>query len=104
MPPLSIVIPSHRRDDLLRLCLSSVTRFAPPDTEITVVDDGSPGGSVSRAAAGFAGVRVVRRAKAGGFCVAANAGIAAATAPVVELLNDDAEVTAGWADAALKWF
>jgi GT2 family glycosyltransferase len=27
-----------------------------------------------------------------------------ASAPVVELLNDDTEVTEGWADAALAWF
>jgi GT2 family glycosyltransferase len=104
MPPLSVVIPSHKRTDLLRLCLASVTRFAPGGTEVIVVDDGSPGAIVSQAAAEFAGVTVVRRAKAGGFCAAANAGIAAATAPVVELLNDDAEVTTGWADAALRWF
>jgi GT2 family glycosyltransferase len=49
-------------------------------------------------------VRVIRRPKPGGFCAAANAGIAAASAAVVELLNDDAEVTAGWADTALRWF
>ncbi|MBA4188409.1 MAG: glycosyltransferase [Planctomycetaceae bacterium] len=101
---LSIVIPSHRRADLLRLCLASVQRFAPPNTEVIVVDDCSRDAVVSCAAAEFAGVKVVRRAKAGGFCVAANAGIAVATAPVVELLNDDAEATAGWADAALRWF
>jgi len=102
--PLSVVIPSHSRTDLLRLCLASVTRFAPPGTEVIVVDDGSRGAAVSRAAAEFAGVRVVRRPRPGGFCAAANAGVAAASAPVVELLNDDAEVTAGWADAALRWF
>src|SRR5262245_16539473 len=101
---LSVVIPSHRRADLLRLCLASVARFAPPGTEVIVVDDGSPGAEVSHAAEEFAGVTVVRRARAGGFCAAANAGVAAATAPVVELLNDDAEATAGWADAALAWF
>ena len=101
---LSIVVPSHRRADLLRLCLASVVRFAPPQTEILVVDDGSPRGIVSAAAAEFPGVRVIRRAKPGGFCAAANAGVAAATAPIVELLNDDAEITAGWADAALAWF
>jgi GT2 family glycosyltransferase len=100
----SVVIPSHKRADLLRLCLASVARFAPPGTEVVVVDDGSPGAVVSRAAAEFAGVKVVRRDEAGGFCAAANAGVAAATAPVVELLNDDAEVTDGWADAALRWF
>jgi GT2 family glycosyltransferase len=97
------VIPSHSRTDLLRLCLASVTRFAPPGTEVIVVDDGSRGAVVSRTAAEF-GVRVVRRPRPGGFCAAANAGVAAAAAPVVELLNDDAEVTAGWADAALRWF
>jgi hypothetical protein len=101
---LSIVIPSHRRADLLRLCLASVARFAPPQTEVIVVDDGSPGGVISQAASEFTGVKVIRQPRAGGFCIAANAGIAAATAPVVELLNDDAEVTEGWATAALRWF
>jgi GT2 family glycosyltransferase len=98
------VIPSHSRADLLRLCLASVTRFAPPDTEVIVVDDGSRDTVVSRAAAEFPGVRVIRRPKPGGFCAAANAGVAVASAPVVEMVNDDAEVTAGWADAALRWF
>lgn len=101
---LSIVIPAHRRADLLAVCLQSVTRFAPVGTQIVVVDDGSADAIVSHTAAAFPDVRVVRRAKAGGFCVAANAGIAAATAPVVQLLNDDAEVTAGWAAAALRHF
>jgi GT2 family glycosyltransferase len=104
MSSLSVVIPSHSRPDLLRLCLTSVTRFAPPGTEVIVVDDGSPDACVSLAAAEFPGVKVVRRPRAGGFCAAANAGIAASSAPVVELLNDDAEVTEGWADAALAWF
>jgi GT2 family glycosyltransferase len=85
-------------------CLTSLKRYAPPQTEVVVVDDGSPGTIVSRTASAFAGVTVVRQARARGFCAAANAGIAAATAPVVELLNDDAEVTRGWADAALAWF
>ena len=54
-------------------------RFAPPCTEVIVVDDGSRGAVVSRAAGEFAGVKVIRHEKAGGFCAAANAGIAAAT-------------------------
>ena len=101
---LSVVIPSHSRADLLALCLRSVTSFAPPDTEVIVVDDGSADGLVARTASAFAGVRVVPLANRRGFCVAANAGIAAARGEVVELLNDDTEVTAGWADAALRWF
>jgi GT2 family glycosyltransferase len=103
-PRLSVVIPSHNRADLLRLCLESVARHAPTGTEVVVVDDASPGGAVSAAAGAFAGVRVVRLEKRGGFCAAANAGLRAATHPIAELLNDDTEVEAGWADAALSWF
>jgi GT2 family glycosyltransferase len=101
---LSVVIPSHNRPDLLHRCLASVVRHAPPGSEILVVDDGSPGGCASEAAGAFPGVRVLRRPKPAGFCAAANAGLRAAGAPIVELLNDDAEVTAGWAEAALAPF
>jgi GT2 family glycosyltransferase len=102
VPPLSVVIPSHNRPDLLRDCLASVVRCAPAGTEVIVVDDASPGGSVGAVATAWPGVRVVRLARRGGFCVAANAGVKAATSEFVELLNDDTEVMDGWADAALR--
>jgi GT2 family glycosyltransferase len=101
---LSVVIPSHNRPDLLRACLASLARHAPPGSEVVVVDDGSPGGVVAEAARSLPGVRVVSLPARGGFCAAANAGIEAAARPVVELLNDDTEVTAGWAEAALARF
>jgi GT2 family glycosyltransferase len=101
---LSVVIPSHARSDLLGACLSRVVRHAPPGTEILVVDDASPGGTASAVAAEFAGVRFIRLPRQSGFCIAANTGIRATRAPIVELLNDDTEVTAGWAEAALTWF
>jgi GT2 family glycosyltransferase len=103
-PDLSIVIPSHRRADLLRLCLVSVVRHAPAGTEVLVVDDASPDAVVARTAGEFAGVRTVPLRRRAGFCVAANAGIRAARGRVVELLNDDTEVCAGWAEAALAHF
>jgi GT2 family glycosyltransferase len=98
------VIPSHNRLDLLRRCLHSVKQHAPQGTEVIVVDDGSPAGAASIAAGGFAGVRVVRLPRRQGFSAAANAGLSASTGTVVELLNDDTEVTAGWATAALSRF
>ena len=101
---LSVVIPSHRRADLLRLCLTSVAAHRPADSEVIVVDDASPGGCVSATAADFPFVRIVRLPKQSGFCVAANAGIRAATGDVVQLLNDDTEVTPGWAAAAVRHF
>jgi GT2 family glycosyltransferase len=103
-PILSVVIPSYNRTDLLSLCLTSVLRHAPRHTEVIVVDDASPAGCASATAARFAGVRALRLPERGGFCVAANAGIGVARAPVVELLNDDTQVTAGWADAPMRCF
>ena len=103
-PTLSIVIPSHSRADLLENCLASVMQFCPPCTEIIVVDDASIDGIVSQTASQFAGVRVIRLDKRSGFAVAANLGVRAATAEIVELLNDDTVVTAGWAEAVLPLF
>ena len=101
---LSIVIPSHNRPDLLRLCLQSVFAHAPHGTETIVVDDGSRDAIVSRTVLEFPGVRLVRHAQPLGFAVAANRGIAAASGFLIELLNDDTQVTAAWADAAIRCF
>jgi GT2 family glycosyltransferase len=103
-PPLSVIIPTHHRADLLRHCLASVARHAPPGTEIIVVDDASSGDTARTAVDEFSGVRLVRLPRQRGFCGAANAGLATSRAPVVELLNDDTEVITDWATAALACF
>jgi len=102
--PLSIIIPSHSRVDCLRACLITVRQYAPAETEVIVVDDGSTESRISRAAAAFSRVKIVRLSRRGGFCRAANLGIAVARHPIIELLNDDTEVTPGWAETALAWF
>jgi GT2 family glycosyltransferase len=104
LPPLSVVIPSHNRPDLLNACLAGVRRHAPPGTEVVVVDDASQAGAAGEVARRFPGVGVLRLERQGGFAAAANAGVRAARHPVVETLNDDTEVTAGWAEAALRRF
>jgi GT2 family glycosyltransferase len=103
-PELSIVIPSYNRPDLLRVCLESVTQFAPLGTEVIVVDDASSGGSVSQVAQTLAGPIIVRLPHRRGFSAAANAGIRVSRGQIIELLNDDTEVTAGWADKPLDHF
>lgn len=70
---------------------------------MVVVDDASPDGRVAGVARA-AGARVLRLPRRGGFCVAANAGVAATTGEVVEVLNDDVEVSPGWVEAALARF
>lgn len=103
-PRVSIVIPSHHRADLLSACLHSVLAHSPPGVEIIVVDDASPGGVATTAARQFARVVVVAQAQRRGFCAAVNLGLAHAQAPIVQLLNDDAQVLPGWIDAALAAF
>jgi GT2 family glycosyltransferase len=102
-PTLSVVIPSRFRADLLAACLRSLRGHGPEGMEIIVIDDGSPGGCISSAAAGPM-TRVIRHDLARGFCAAANTGVALARADFVQLLNDDTEVAPGWAEAALAPF
>jgi GT2 family glycosyltransferase len=103
-PSLSVVIPTHRRTDLLRACLRSVVRNAPSGTEILVVDDGSVGANAANVVAEFPPVSCLRLSGKKGFACAANAGLRIARGTVVEILNDDTEVTPGWAEAALAVF
>lgn len=104
MHTLSVIIPSYCRPDLLARCLASLRRNAPLSTEIIVVDDASENMCVSEVAAKFKGVKVIRTPKRLGFCKAANLGVQFAIHEVVELLNDDTEVCAGWAEMALDAF
>lgn len=100
---LSIVIPTHNRMDLLRACLQAVQAHAPPGTEVIVVDDASPDATASFVAREF-GATPIHLDRQRGFAVAANTGIRASHGDIVEMLNDDTEVQAGWANAALRWF
>lgn len=101
---LSIVIPSFNGRRLLETCLASIRRHRTIELDVIVVDDGSTDGSVEWIEAAHPWVRVVRRAENGGFVAAANAGIAAAQGEFIQLLNNDAEVTAGWIEAGLLPF
>jgi GT2 family glycosyltransferase len=106
MPQLSIIIPSYRRVDLLAACLRSINTYRTPGDElqIIVVDDASADYSVSTVANSFPGVTVIRQPRQQGFCAAVNAGLRVATAPTVQVLNDDAEVLDGWYAPALERF
>ncbi len=91
-PPLSVIIPSHSRPDLLQLCLQSVVQHAPAGTQIIVIDDGSQDSVVSTLARTTTACQIIRFNEPRGFCVAANSGFAAARADIVQLLNDDTEL------------
>ena len=105
-PACSVVIPSYNGRKLLETCLASVERHMPADgsVEVIVVDDASTDDTVAWMRDNHPSIRLVSLAINGGFCAAANLGIAAARGAVVQLLNNDTEVSAGWIEAGLKPF
>ena len=66
-----------------------------------VSDDGSTDGTARWLEREYPDVRVVGGNINQLFCAAANAGIAAARAPFIQLLNNDTEVSVGWIQAGL---
>jgi GT2 family glycosyltransferase len=103
-PCLSIVIPTFNGRRVLEPCLHSVQRHRPANTEILVVDDASTDGTAEWLRATHPDVQLIRLHRNHGFCGAINAGLRAAKAPIIETLNNDTVVTAGWADAAMSLF
>lgn len=105
-PMLSIVIPSYNGCHLLEPCLASIRRYRPREIpiEVIVVDDASTDETQEWLERSYPEVGIVRRNRNGGFVLAANDGIRASRGRFVQLLNNDAEVTEGWAEAGLDPF
>ena len=107
-PICSIVIPSYNGRALLAPCLASIARQRPHhpalSIEVIVVDDASTDGTDQWLARVYPDVRLVKLERNQGFCAAANAGIVCANGDVVQLLNNDTEVAAGWIEAGLEPF
>ena len=105
-PACSVVIPSYNGRKLLDVCLASIARCRPRSIEIEVIvaDDASTDDTLAWLAAEHPDVRVVRLDDNRGFVGAANAGIAAARGEMIQLLNNDTEVTPGWIEAGLAPF
>jgi GT2 family glycosyltransferase len=100
------VIPTYNGRALLEACLASVAKHLPRQisTEVIVADDASTDGTAAWLGDAYPWVRLVRLERNGGFCAAANAGIAAARGEYLQLLNNDTEVTPGWLEAGLDPF
>lgn len=97
-PRVSLVIPTAGATDWLALCLAAVASYTEAGSyEVVVVDDASPEPARVRSAVGLhPGVRLERSARNRGFAASVNAGVAAARADRLVILNDDVVVTPGW--------
>ena len=106
---LTVVVVNWNAGDLLRRCLESVARHGPSAPhDVLVVDNASTDGSAEwllahaeSAASGGPPLRVIANAENLGFARANNLAFARSDAPLLLLLNPDAELTAGAADALL---
>lgn len=97
----SVIIPNWNGRAHLPICLGALARQTRQDFETILVDDASTDDSVAYVEAAFPWVRILRLRRNGHFARAVNAGIAAARADVIVLLNNDTEAEPGWLAALL---
>ena len=100
---LSIIIVNWNGGELLRRCLASIAQFPPRLAyEIVVVDNASTDDSRAWLASLGERVRLIANTENVGFGRANNQAFAATTAPLLFLLNSDAEVYAGAIDTLVQ--
>lgn len=95
IPKISVVVPIYKVEQCLAWCLDSLVAQDMPDWEGVLVNDGSPDGSRDIAVSYCerdARFKLVDKPN-GGLSSARNAGIAAASAPIVAFLDSDDRFT-----------
>ena len=89
---VSVVIPNFNGIAFLDSVLASLEGQTLSNFAVILVDNGSTDGSCSFVTANYPWVHLIELSENFGFCGAVNAGIRAAKAPYVLLLNNDTEV------------
>lgn len=89
---VSVVIPNFNGIAFLDSVFASLEGQTLSNFEVILVDNGSTDGSCSFVTANYPWVHLIELSENFGFCGAVNAGIRAAKAPYVLLLNNDTEV------------
>jgi len=98
---VAVVIPTWRRDDLLKNCLQSLDRQTFTDFKTVVVSNAASDRAARAAEA--AGCAVIRLPSNRGFAAAVNAGIAHARSQYVLVLNDDVELDPRWLETTVSF-
>lgn len=91
MKKVSVIIPNYNGMQYVKRCLDSLMVQTLTDWEILFVDNGSQDGSRQLVEKEYPRVKVITLPENQGFCGAVNAGIRAAEAEYVVLLNNDTE-------------
>jgi GT2 family glycosyltransferase len=95
--PVSIIIP-HYEGDIILSCLHALEKnTGAVPVEIVVIDDSiGPDGSLDRARVLYPSIKVLKTGGRRGFGAACNMGLKGTGCKYAVLLNNDAEVQAGW--------
>lgn len=101
-PPISVVVCTRNRPDLLERCLTSMLAIDYPRYEIIVVDN-APDSEATRQVAERPGVRYVREDRPG-LDWARNLGWMTASHEIIAYSDDDAIVSPGWLKGVAKGF
>ena len=99
LPKASVVVCAYNAAATLGACLESLKHLNYPDYDVIVIDDGSTDATAQIAAA--AGARLVKIDHRG-LSAARNAGIAAASGPIVAFIDADAEADRDWLDQLVE--
>jgi GT2 family glycosyltransferase len=100
--PVTVVVPTIGRPELLRSCLESLMRCSPPAAELLVVDQGE-GPEIAAVVESFAeaGCRY-ERCEPRGLAMARNVGLRMAVHDVVLQTDDDCTVASDWVEVAWR--
>lgn len=103
-PVISIIIPVYGKVEYTLRCLGSIEANPPSVSfEVIVVDDCSPD-DTAIVINNILGVKALKNPSNLGFVRSCNAGAKAAHGQYLLFLNNDTEVTPGWADELLRTF
>jgi O-antigen biosynthesis protein len=96
LPPLTVIVPTRNRVELLRTCLTGLARANYPDIETIIVDNDSddPATLAFLAAQDPSRVQVLRHPGPFNYSALNNRAVAQARGTLLCLLNNDVEVTA----------
>jgi glycosyltransferase involved in cell wall biosynthesis len=89
MPKVSVIIPTYKRTDYLKLTLENINQQTFRDFEVIVVDDGTPGDDNLLLCNGFENVRYKKISNSGGPAVPRNEGLKMAQGQYIAFVDDD---------------
>jgi glycosyltransferase involved in cell wall biosynthesis len=89
LAPVSVVIPTYNRRDIVRDAIDSALAQTLPPSQIIVVDDGSKDDTGAHLRTTYGDAIDYRRQVNAGLSAARNHGIRAATQPLIAFLDDD---------------